>query len=163
MAMRRTRSVNAPAPARRPWPLGVAALAMLVYGGVVVQDAGRPAPPVTVAEAAPPAELAEVTEWSTGPAHRGQASWYGSDFQGSPTASGEPFNMNALTAAHRTLPLGSYARVKNLDNGRSVVVRINDRGPHARRRTIDLSYAAAREIAMVKTGTAPVEVAPLTF
>jgi rare lipoprotein A len=101
---------------------------------------------------------------ATGPGYRGQrgqASWYGSDFQGSPTASGEPFNMNALTAAHRTLPLGSYARVKNLDNGRSVVVRINDRGPHARRRTIDLSYAAAREIEMVGAGTAPVEVAPL--
>lgn len=159
MGKRRTRSVNAPVPqARRPWSLGAAALALLVYGGVVVQDAGRPAPPperpVVVTEAAPV---------STGPAHRGQASWYGSDFQGSPTASGEPFNMNALTAAHRTLPLGSYARVKNLDNGRSVVVRINDRGPHARRRTIDLSYAAAQEIAMVNAGTAPVEVAPLTF
>ena len=164
MAMRPTRSVNASAPpARRPWSLGAAALALLVYGGVVIQDAGRPAPPprpVAVTEAAPAAE------WSTGPAHRGYrgvASWYGSDFQGSPTASGEPFNMNALTAAHRTLPLGSYARVKNLDNGRSVVVRINDRGPHARRRTIDLSYAAAQEIEMVNAGTAPVEVAPLTF
>jgi len=161
MAMRPTRTVNAAAPpARRPWPLGAAALALLVYGGVVVQDAGRPAPPaepVAVAEAAP------APEWSTGPSHRGQASWYGSDFQGSPTASGEPFNMNALTAAHRTLPLGSYARVKNLDNGRSVVVRINDRGPHARRRTIDLSYAAAQEIEMVNAGTAAVEVAPLTF
>jgi rare lipoprotein A len=161
MAMRRTRSVNAAAPpARRPWTLGAAALALLVYGGVVIQDAGRPAPPpepVAVAEAAP------VAEWSTGPAHRGQASWYGSELQGSPTASGEPFNMNALTAAHRSLPLGSYARVKNLDNGRSVVVRINDRGPHARRRTIDLSYAAAQEIEMVNAGTAPVEVAPLTF
>jgi rare lipoprotein A len=161
MAMRRTRSVNAPAPpARRPWTLGAAALALLGYGGVVIQDTGRPAPPpeqpVVVTEAAP-------VERSTGPAHRGQASWYGSDFQGSPTASGEPFNMNALTAAHRTLPLGSYARVKNLDNGRSVVVRINDRGPHARRRTIDLSYAAAQEIEMVNAGTAPVEVAPLTF
>ena len=164
MAMRRTRTVNAAAPpARRPWTLGAAALALLVYGGVAVRDADRPAPPpqpVVVAEAAPAAEP------STGPAHRsyrGQASWYGSHFQGSPTASGEPFDMHALTAAHRTLPLGSYARVKNLDNGRSVVVRINDRGPHARRRTIDLSYAAAREISMVQAGTAPVEVAPLTF
>lgn len=162
MAMRPTRTVNAAAPrTRRPWALGAAALALLVYGGAVVRDTGRPAPaqqPVTAAEAAP--------ETSTGPAHRsyrGEASWYGSDFQGSPTASGEPFDMHSLTAAHRTLPLGSYARVKNLDNGRSVVVRINDRGPHARRRTIDLSYAAAREIAMVQAGTAPVEVAPLTF
>jgi peptidoglycan lytic transglycosylase len=159
MAMRPTRSVNAAAPqARRPWSLGAAAVALLVYGGAVIQDAGRPAQPQPVAatETAPPAE------GPAGPAHRGQASWYGSDFQGSPTASGEPFNMNALTAAHRTLPLGSYARVKNLDNGRSVVVRINDRGPHARRREIDLSYAAAQEIEMVAEGTAPVEVAPLT-
>lgn len=159
MAPRRSRTVNAAAPpARRPWTLGAAALALLVYGGVVISDSGRPAPPpqpVVMAKAAP--------EPSTGPAHRGQASWYGPDFQGSPTASGEPFDMNALTAAHRTLPLGTYARVKNLDNGRSVVVRINDRGPHARRRTIDLSYAAAREIEMVAAGTAPVEVAPLTF
>jgi len=159
MAMRRNRSVNAAAPpTRRPWTLGAAALALLVYGGVVIRDTGRPAPPpqhVAVTETTPAAG------WSSGSAHRGQASWYGSDFQGSPTASGEPFNMNALTAAHHTLPLGSYARVKNLDNGRSVVVRINDRGPHARRREIDLSYAAAREIEMIGAGTAPVEVAPL--
>ena len=159
MAMRPTRSVNASAPpARRPWSLGAAALALLVYGGAVVQDVrgpAAPAQPVVTAKAAP--------EPSEGPAHRGQASWYGSDFQGSPTASGEPFNMHALTAAHRTLPLGSYARVRNLDNGRTVVVRINDRGPHARRRTIDLSYAAAQEIEMVNAGTAAVEVAPLTF
>jgi len=111
-----------------------------------------------VTEAAPSTEPAPLAPLG----YRGQASWYGSGFQGSPTASGEPFDMNALTAAHRTLPLGSYARVKNLDNGRSVVVRINDRGPHARRRTIDLSYAAAQEIEMVGAGTAPVEVAPLT-
>lgn len=161
MATRRTRSVNAAASAaRHPWGLAVAALALFVYGRAVIEDAGRPAPPprpAAVAQAAPAAQP------STGPAHRGQASWYGSAFQGSPTASGEPFNMNALTAAHRTLPLGSYARVRNLDNGRSVVVRINDRGPHARRRTIDLSYAAAQEIRMVSAGTAAVEVAPLTF
>ncbi|HEX5714537.1 MAG TPA: septal ring lytic transglycosylase RlpA family protein [Thermoanaerobaculia bacterium] len=160
--MRRTRSVNAAMPhARRPWSLGIAALALLAYGGVAIQDAGRPAPPPEPSEPVVVTEAAPAAEWPTGPAHRGQASWYGSDFQGSPTASGEPFNMNALTAAHRSLPLGSYARVKNLDNGRSVVVRINDRGPHARRRTIDLSYAAAQEIAMVNAGTAPVEVAPL--
>ena len=165
MATRRTRSVNAPAPpARRPWALGSAALALLVYGGVVVSDAGRPASPPPAAPVAVVAVTkAAPAEWSTGPAHRGQASWYGREFQGSPTASGEPFDMNALTAAHRTLPLGSYAQVKNLDNGRSVVVRINDRGPHARRRTIDLSYAAAQEIEMVNAGTAPVEVAPLAF
>lgn len=158
MAKRHARSVNASVPpARRPWSLGAAALALLAYGGVAVQDAGRPAPPpqpAMTAKAAP-------ARSTTGPAHRGRASWYGSAFQGSPTASGEPFDMNALTAAHRTLPLGSYAQVRNLDNGRTVVVRINDRGPHARRRTIDLSYAAAEEIEMVAAGTAPVEVSPL--
>lgn len=154
MAMRRNSSVNTPAPpTRHPWTLGVAALALLVYGGVVVRGDDRPSPQPHAAVAAKAAPVSH--------GDRGQASWYGSDFQGSPTASGEPFDMNALTAAHRTLPLGSYARVKNLDNGRSVVVRINDRGPHARRRTIDLSYAAAREIEMVAKGTARVEVAPL--
>lgn len=163
--MKQARIINAANAAprnRRPWSLAAAVLALLGYGGVAIRDAGRPAPsePVVVTTKAAPV-VAETTEWSTGPAHRGQASWYGSNFQGSPTASGEPFNMNALTAAHRTLPLGSYARVMNLDNGRSVVVRINDRGPHARRRTIDLSYAAAQEISMVNAGTAPVEVAPL--
>jgi rare lipoprotein A (peptidoglycan hydrolase) len=160
MAKRPTRSVNTPAPpARHLWTPGAAALALLVYGGVAVRDASRPAPPPAPAVAA--VETTAAPEQSLGPAHHGRASWYGSAFQGSPTASGEPFDMNALTAAHRTLPLGSYAQVKNLDNGRTVVVRINDRGPHARRREIDLSYAAAREIQMVGAGTAPVEVAPL--
>jgi rare lipoprotein A len=140
-------------------------LAFLVYGGMVISEPGRTSAPVRVAvrrsaPAAAPAILAPAGMSDRG--HRGRASWYGPEFQGSPTASGEPFNMNALTAAHRTLPLGSYARVKNLDNGRSVVVKINDRGPHARRRMIDLSYAAAREIRMVGAGTARVEVEPVT-
>jgi rare lipoprotein A len=150
----------------------VSSLAFLTYLGVAVA-AGRqeipaaglhvlPEDSATVTSGARPSKLSWIdTRW--GSALHGRASWYGGDFHGSPTASGEPFDMNALTAAHRTLPLGSYARVKNLDNGRSVVVRINDRGPHARRRTIDLSYAAAREIEMVGAGTARVEVAPLTF
>lgn len=159
MAKRPARFVNASAPSRRPWTLGAAALALAVYAGAAVQDAGRPAPPprpsaAAVTEAAPAAAPARL-------GHRGQASWYGSAFQGSPTASGEPFDMHALTAAHRTLPLGSYARVRNLDNGKTVVVRINDRGPHARRRTIDLSYAAAQKIQMIAAGTAAVEVSPL--
>lgn len=166
MAMKRTRSVYTPVPpARRPWGLGSATLALLVYGGVVISDTGKPAQQQAVA----PVAVTQVTQavpatWSTGPAHRGyrgQASWYGRELHGSPTASGERFDMNALTAAHRTLPLGSYASVKNLDNGRTVVVRINDRGPHVRRREIDLSYAAANEIRMVGAGTASVEVAPL--
>ncbi|HVF58729.1 MAG TPA: septal ring lytic transglycosylase RlpA family protein [Thermoanaerobaculia bacterium] len=91
------------------------------------------------------------------PADHGVASWYGRDFHGRSTASGEPFDMHGLTAAHRTLPFGTPVEVRNPANGRSVVVRINDRGPHTRRRLIDLSYAAARDLGIAARGTAPVE------
>ena len=88
----------------------------------------------------------------------GIASWYGPEFDGRPTSSHEIFDMNDLTAAHNTLPLGSYAMVTNLDSGRSVIVRINDRGPFVKNRVIDLSYAAARAIGLIGPGTAPVRV-----
>lgn len=94
-------------------------------------------------------------------AARGWASWYGPELHGEPTASGEPFDMHALTAAHRTLPLGSYAEVRNLTNGKTVMVRINDRGPFPAERVIDLSHAAAGEIDMLRSGSALVEVVPL--
>lgn len=87
---------------------------------------------------------------------RGYASWYGPKFNGRRTASGEVFDMNALTAAHRTLPFGTWVEVTDLDNGRTVTVRINDRGPFVRRRIIDLSYGAARVLGMVGPGTARV-------
>jgi len=74
----------------------------------------------------------------------GTASWYGSYFHGRPTASGEPYNMYDLTAAHRSLPLGTWVRVTNLRNGRAVIVRINDRGPYVAPRIIDVSYSVAR-------------------
>ncbi len=89
---------------------------------------------------------------------RGIASWYGRQFGGKFTSDGERYNMYAMTAAHRTLPLPSYARVTNLRNGRSVVVRVNDRGPFLDNRLIDLSYAAAAKLGMLRTGTALVEV-----
>lgn len=89
---------------------------------------------------------------------RGHASWYGRRFHGNPTSSGEPYDMYAMTAAHPTLPIPSYARVTNLGNGRSVVVRVNDRGPFLRGRVIDLSYAAAHKLGYVNTGSAQVEV-----
>jgi rare lipoprotein A len=88
---------------------------------------------------------------------RGDASYYASDFHGRKTASGEVFDMHELTAAHRTLPMGTRVRVVNLQNGRDVVVRINDRGPFAPGRVIDLSYAAAAEVDMVAAGVAPVK------
>lgn len=93
---------------------------------------------------------------SSGFTEKGIASWYGSDFHGKPTANGECYNMYAFTAAHRTLPLPTIARVTNLENNRSVVVKINDRGPFARGRVIDLSYAAAQSLGVVRHGTAPV-------
>jgi rare lipoprotein A len=87
---------------------------------------------------------------------RGRASWYGPGFHGKRTASGERFDMDALTAAHRTLPFGTRVRVRNSQNGREVVVRINDRGPHKRDRIIDLSKAAAAAIGLVQVGDAAV-------
>src|SRR5438874_7492506 len=92
----------------------------------------------TVAKPAPMARL------NGRPYQVGTASWYGEDFDGKPTASGEPYNMYDLTAAHPTLPLGTMVRVTNLHNGRAVVVRINDRGPIVPGRIIDLSYNTAR-------------------
>jgi rare lipoprotein A len=86
------------------------------------------------------------------PAGQGEASYYGAELAGNRTASGERFDPAAFTAAHRSLPIGSMVRVTNLANGRSVVVRVNDRGPFARSRIIDVSLAAAREIGLVRAG-----------
>jgi rare lipoprotein A len=93
---------------------------------------------------------------------RGVASWYGKEFHGRRTSSGTVYDMNQLTAAHRVLPLPSLVRVTNLGNGRSVVVTVNDRGPFKKSREIDLSYAAAVELDMVRSGTAEVEVEAVT-
>lgn len=82
----------------------------------------------------------------------GTASWYGEYFEGKPTASGEPYDMHAFTAAHPSLPLGTYVRVTNLRNRRSVIVRVNDRGPVVDGRIIDLSYGAARSLGMKTRG-----------
>lgn len=88
---------------------------------------------------------------------RGTASWYGEEFHGRPTASGEPFDMNALTAAHKTLPFGTMIDVTNSENARRITVKINDRGPFVEGRIIDLSKRAAIELGMVTSGTAQVE------
>lgn len=89
---------------------------------------------------------------------RGQASYYSDVYQGEETASGERYDRNAMTAAHPSLPFGTRVRVTNLDNGREVAVRINDRGPFISGRIIDLSYQAAEQLGMIRSGTAPVEV-----
>jgi len=99
-----------------------------------------------------------VMNSADGYVERGVASWYGTKFHGRRTSSGEPYDMYAMTAAHTRLPLPTYVQVTNLDNGRTVVVKVNDRGPFARNRIIDMSYAAAHRLGMVERGTARVEV-----
>lgn len=93
---------------------------------------------------------------------QGVASWYGTKFHGQSTSSGEPYDMYAMTAAHKSLPLPTYARVTNLDNQRTIVVRINDRGPFVKDRIIDLSYTAAKKLDILQEGTGRVEVRALS-
>ena len=93
----------------------------------------------------------------------GVASWYGKDFHGKKTSNGEIYNMNAMTAAHKTLPLGVYVKVHNRDNGRDAIVRVNDRGPFVKGRIIDLSYAAAKKLGIDVAGTAPVRIEALGY
>lgn len=102
-----------------------------------------------------------VMEHSQNYREEGVASWYGKKFHGRLTSSGERYDMHRMTAAHKTLPLPTNVRVTNLSNGRSVIVRVNDRGPFVKNRLIDMSYAAALELDMVMDGTAPVEVVAL--
>lgn len=105
----------------------------------------------------------EVMTNSSGYRTRGLASWYGTKFHRKRTSSGENYNMYALTAAHKTLPLPTYVRVKNLRNGRVAIVKVNDRGPFHSGRIIDLSYAAAAKLGVMSMGTAPVEIEALTI
>jgi rare lipoprotein A len=102
-----------------------------------------------------------VLPTSKGYHERGIASWYGSKFHGRRTSSGEPYDMHLATAAHKSLPLPTYAEVTNLDNGRKMIVKINDRGPFHEGRIIDLSYAAAIRLGVDKTGTARIDVRAL--
>lgn len=119
----------------------------------------KPAVAVTprVKPAAPAVAKAEPKAAAVRPIKGGEASYYGRGFAGRPTANGETFNPAEMTAAHRTLPFGTRVRVTNKDNGNTVVVRINDRGPYAHDRVIDLSQGAAKKIGMVATGTADVK------
>jgi len=105
----------------------------------------------------------QVMASSHGYRERGVASWYGEKFHGRPTSSQEPYDMHQMTAAHKTLPLPTYVRVRNLANGQSVIVRVNDRGPFVDNRIIDLSYAAARKLDMIRDGTSLVEVTAIGF
>ncbi|HEV2492612.1 MAG TPA: septal ring lytic transglycosylase RlpA family protein [Terriglobia bacterium] len=113
--------------------------------------------------AGPPAKFDGLSKVSLLRTQSGIASWYGEAFQGIPTASGELFDMNRLTAAHPTLPLGSRIIVTNLRNHRSVVVRVNDRGPLVPGRLVDVSKAAARRLGFVGAGVARVRVRTLSL
>jgi len=104
----------------------------------------------------------EVMTTSSGYRTRGLASWYGTKFHSMRTSSGEKYDMYALTAAHKTLPIPCYVKVKNLDNGRVAIVKVNDRGPFHNGRIIDLSYAAAAKLGLFPKGTAHVEIEALT-
>jgi rare lipoprotein A (peptidoglycan hydrolase) len=151
----------------------LALVAFLAYAGVAISNPESLSPEpaglaATLPEDSAPAPLEAVrsgfrrgAELERGTPSRGWASWYGPELHGEATASGEPFDMHDLTAAHRTLPLGTRVEVRNLANGRTVEVRINDRGPFPEERIIDLSRAAARKIGMLPTGSALVEVTPL--
>jgi rare lipoprotein A (peptidoglycan hydrolase) len=145
-----------PSRSRRTGFVWVAGLALTAYLGTAVASANRE-------RAWENLTLPEDTAAISAGSFRtvGRASWYGPRFDGNPTANGETFDMNALTAAHRTLPLGSRVLVRDIDNGRAVVVKINDRGPYIQGRDIDLSYGAARELHMVPDGLARVEITPL--
>jgi rare lipoprotein A len=156
--------------------IGVAAIALcLILSGCATsrpasptpQPAARPetqpeAKPETKPEAKPEAKPGTRPEVKPEPSpsggQTGEASWYGEPHHGRTTASGEAFDMNQLTAAHRTLPLGTRVLVTNLKNGRAVEVRINDRGPSVEGRIIDLSFAAAKELGAVPSGTIPVRI-----
>lgn len=104
----------------------------------------------------------KVMKSSGGYKARGVASWYGTKFHAKRTSSGDKYDMYAMTAAHRTLPLPTYVRVRNLNNGRVVVVKVNDRGPFHSNRVIDLSYAAASKLGIFPSGTAQVEIEALS-
>jgi len=127
---------------------------LLLVASAAAQDSDAAAIPAIATSAIPLADMETEIDG-------GMASYYGNELAGNRTANGERFDPGQLTAAHRTLPFGSMVRVTNMSNGDSVVVRINDRGPFAHGRVIDVSQAAAREIGMHRSGTARVKLALL--
>jgi hypothetical protein len=137
---------------------------LVCLAGCSLREAPTPLPPVfQPPEEATPAPAFQAHEEAAPagkpvPTQVVTASWYGPGFHGQATASGETFNQHALTAAHRTLPLGTEAKVTNLETGQSVTVTINDRGPYVSGRHLDLSQAAAKQIGLIKKGVAKVKI-----
>ena len=163
--------------------IALGALALAACGGKAVRDSGPPSGSVRIPDLpADPTPRPEprsrygngpvyevlgkryrVLESSAGYQERGVASWYGKKFHGNLTSNREKYDMYAMSAAHKTLPLPTYVRVRNLSNNKSIIVRVNDRGPFVHNRIIDLSYAAALKLDMVRDGTSMVEVTAISF
>jgi len=137
------------------------AAALITAAVFIVSFAVREAPPAPPVHAAPSLALAAVQGTREVYRETGTASWYGNEFHGRKTASGEIFDMYGISAAHRILPLGTTIRVTNLDNYKSMKVRVNDRGPFTGNRVLELSYGAAKELGFVSQGTARVKVEAL--
>lgn len=147
-----------------PRMTGCKRVAACLLAGVLIQACAATPPPAKPGQPKPYRVMGtwyQPLEHARDFRETGLASWYGKDFHGRKTSSGEVYNMYGMTAAHKTLPLGTYVRVHNLNNNRSVDVRVNDRGPFVRGRIIDLTYSAARHIDMLGPGTAPVRVEAL--
>jgi rare lipoprotein A len=130
----------------------------LLVASLLSSCIGQHGPMPVPSAGGPPPDASSVEPPSTARVQVGVASWYGKGFHGRPTASGEIYDMYQPTAAHLTAPLGTYALVTNLENGQSVRVRINDRGPYKYRRILDLSYEAARQLDLVRAGTGRVQI-----
>lgn len=147
--------------------LGLLAIVMTLAQGCaalstnLIQRSGTGGEEAVTRRSAPASPTENLSAPTLAPANVGHASWYGPGFIGKKTASGAIFDDSKLTAAHKTLPLGSKARVTNLSNGRTVKVEINDRGPYAANRIIDLSKAAAHALGMIDNGVVRVRVDPL--
>lgn len=143
-------------PRGRVWPWAIATLVALSACAPSKPDPTKqdPSPGVSVSPDTPRVPTPPAVPLS----QEGIASWYGPGFHGKKTTSGTVYDQHGMTAAHQTLPLGSSVEVTNLTNGKSVTVLINDRGPFVKNRVIDLSYAAARAVDMIRPGTAPVRV-----
>lgn len=136
---------------------------VLLFGAIGCAQVTPPPAPQTTWEAPPPPQrVVRPAPRTCTPAHpyrrSGLASWYGRPYHGRRTASGQVYDMYRMTAAHRSLPFGSRIRVTNMRNGRSVVLTVNDRGPFVRRRIVDVSYRAARELGFARRGLARVRV-----
>jgi len=147
--------------------IGRIIITLLLFVAIGISGCARSTPPTRPSSPGTPKPYKVMGRWyqpladSRGFQQRGLASWYGKKFHGRKTANGERYNMYGVSAAHKTLPLGTWVQVHHLESGQTLDVRINDRGPFVRNRIIDLSFGAAKKLGIVGPGTAPVKVTAL--